>query len=76
MRGALIVAGCFAASCVLAAQTPPDAAVAKVRANPKFTQAIAAIDRDHDRLVADIVSLTEIPSPPFKEDEAGGGAAG
>lgn len=47
----------------------PDAAVAKVRANPKFTQAMAVIDRDHDRMVADIVSLTEIASPPFKEDK-------
>jgi acetylornithine deacetylase/succinyl-diaminopimelate desuccinylase-like protein len=69
MRGALVFVWCLAASCILAAQTSPDAAVAKVRANPKFQQAIAAIDRDHDRMVADIVSLTEIPSPPFKEDK-------
>ena len=32
---------------------------------------MAAIDRDHDRLVADIVTLTEIPAPPFKEDKRG-----
>jgi acetylornithine deacetylase/succinyl-diaminopimelate desuccinylase-like protein len=69
MRGALVFVWCLAASCILAAQTSPDAAVAKVRANPKFQQAIAAIDREHDRMVADIVSLTEIPSPPFKEDK-------
>jgi len=28
---------------------------------------MAAIDRDHDRLVAEIIRLTEIPAPPFKE---------
>ena len=29
---------------------------------------MAAIDRDHDRLVSEIITLTEIPAPPFKED--------
>ena len=29
------------------------------------------IDRDHDRLVAEIITLTEIPAPPFKEDKRG-----
>jgi di/tripeptidase len=29
---------------------------------------MAALDRDHDRLVAEIIQLTEIPAPPFKED--------
>jgi len=47
----------------------PDAAVAAVRTNAKFKQAMAVIDRDHAQLVSDIVSLTEIPSPPFKEDK-------
>jgi acetylornithine deacetylase/succinyl-diaminopimelate desuccinylase-like protein len=66
---ALTVAGCLAASCILVAQTSPDAAVAAVRTSAKFKQAMAVIDRDHQQLVADIVSLTEIPSPPFKEDK-------
>ena len=29
---------------------------------------MVVLDRDHDRIVADIVTLTEIPAPPFKED--------
>ena len=29
------------------------------------------LDREHDRIVADIVTLTEIPAPPFKEDKRG-----
>ncbi len=32
---------------------------------------MAAIDKDHDRLVAEIIQLTEIPAPPFKEDARG-----
>jgi len=32
---------------------------------------MASIDRHHDRLVDDIVTLTEVPAPPFKEDARG-----
>ena len=32
---------------------------------------MAALDKDHDRLVAEIIQLTEIPAPPFKEDARG-----
>ena len=39
--------------------------------SPKFKAALAALDRDHDRLVAETIQLTEIPSPPFKEDKRG-----
>jgi tripeptide aminopeptidase len=28
---------------------------------------VATLDREHDRTVADIITLTEIPAPPFKE---------
>jgi tripeptide aminopeptidase len=54
-----------------AAATTPDAAVARVLNDPKVKQAIAAIDRDHDRLVSEIITLTEIPSPPFGEEKRG-----
>jgi acetylornithine deacetylase/succinyl-diaminopimelate desuccinylase-like protein len=30
--------------------------------------AFAALDRDHDRFVRELVELTEIPAPPFKEE--------
>lgn len=36
-------------------------------ASPAFKAAVAKLDADHDRTVADIVTLTEIPAPPFKE---------
>lgn len=35
---------------------------------PAIVRAVEALDREHDRLVADIIRLTEIPAPPFKED--------
>lgn len=49
----------------------PDRTVAAVRADPRFASALAALDRDHDRLVQEIITLTEIPAPPFKEDARG-----
>ncbi|MDP3635747.1 M20/M25/M40 family metallo-hydrolase [Phenylobacterium sp.] len=36
-------------------------------ASPAFKAAVAKLDADHDQTVADIVTLTEIPAPPFKE---------
>ena len=51
----------------IAAQTAPDAAVRRLHGDPRFKAAMATIDREHDRLVADIVTLTQIPAPPFRE---------
>jgi len=64
----VLVALFTAALATASAQQAPDAAVAQVRAHPKFKTAMTAIDTDHDRLVREIVTLTEIPAPPFKED--------
>jgi tripeptide aminopeptidase len=52
-------------------QDTPDARVQRVVADSKFGAAMAAIDRDHDRLVSEIIKLTEIPAPPFMEDKRG-----
>ena len=46
----------------------PSKAVAKMVASPAFKAAAAKLDADYDRTVADIVALTEIPAPPFKEE--------
>ncbi|MCB1511618.1 MAG: M20/M25/M40 family metallo-hydrolase [Hyphomicrobiaceae bacterium] len=43
--------------------------VAKITAHPAFKAAVDILDAEHDRTVADIITLTEIPSPPFKEHE-------
>ena len=50
---------------------PADQAVQKIVASPSFKTAVATLEREHDRTVADIVILTEIPAPPFKEAAKG-----
>ena len=42
--------------------------VRRVIDHPKLQAAMDTVDRQHDRLVGDIIALTEIPAPPFKED--------
>jgi acetylornithine deacetylase/succinyl-diaminopimelate desuccinylase-like protein len=49
----------------------PGETVRRILNDAKFKAAMAAIDKDHDRLVDEIVKLTEIPAPPFKEDARG-----
>ncbi|WP_374655418.1 M20/M25/M40 family metallo-hydrolase [Phenylobacterium sp.] len=63
-----------AAACALLASpamAAPKDEVARIVANPAFKTAVATLDKDYDRTVADIVTLTEIPAPPFKEAERG-----
>ena len=53
-----------------AATKAPGAAERDVQAivqSPAFKSAVATLGRDHDRMVGDIITLTEIPAPPFKE---------
>jgi acetylornithine deacetylase/succinyl-diaminopimelate desuccinylase-like protein len=45
--------------------------VAAIMASPAYRDAVAVLDREHDRIVEDIIRLTEIPSPPFGEDVRG-----
>lgn len=52
----------------LAAPQPDHAkTVRTLVASPAFKAATAKLDADFDRTVADIVTLTQIPAPPFKE---------
>jgi acetylornithine deacetylase/succinyl-diaminopimelate desuccinylase-like protein len=39
----------------------------KIVASPQYKAAVAAFERDFDRFVNELVTLTEIPSPPFGE---------
>jgi acetylornithine deacetylase/succinyl-diaminopimelate desuccinylase-like protein len=52
------------------AQTPPTGAEAAVR-SPSFAAASDFFARDYDRFVRELVTLTEIPAPPFKETARG-----
>ncbi len=45
-----------------------DATIARLLAHPRFRDAVAVMEREHDRTVADIITLTEIPAPPFAEE--------
>ncbi|MEI4471981.1 M20/M25/M40 family metallo-hydrolase [Frigidibacter sp. MR17.24] len=47
------------------AQTPAD--IDAILADPRLQAAFAALEAGHDRFVEEIVELTEIPAPPFKE---------
>ncbi len=50
-----------------AAQT--DAAVTRLNASATYRAAVADLDAGHDRFVQELIALTEIPAPPFKEAE-------
>ena len=65
---ALVAAPALAAPA--SAQGKPDhgKTVGRIVASKPFKAAVAKLDADFDRTVADIVTLTEIPAPPFKEE--------
>lgn len=48
--------------------TPAEKTVGKIRESRGYQAAVAALDADHDRIVAETIQLTEIPAPPFKEE--------
>jgi len=40
-----------------------------IRESAGFRAAMQTLDREHDRIVEDTITLTEIPAPPFKEQK-------
>jgi acetylornithine deacetylase/succinyl-diaminopimelate desuccinylase-like protein len=56
----------LAAAASAAAQTP-DTGVRAIVESPAFKQASAFIATDQDRFLRELIQLTEIPAPPFKE---------
>jgi tripeptide aminopeptidase len=59
-----VVVGLLAVS---ASAQAPEATVTRVLESSAYARASAFLDGDHDRFVRELVALTEIPSPPFKE---------
>jgi acetylornithine deacetylase/succinyl-diaminopimelate desuccinylase-like protein len=43
--------------------------IAAIRADARFATASATLAAEHDRTVADVITLTEIPAPPFNEEK-------
>ena len=65
MRSWLLIAACLlAASRDTFAQ---DAVVRQILDSPQFAAATAFIEKDQPRFVKELIALTEIPAPPFKE---------
>lgn len=46
-----------------------DEAVQRIAKSTNYSALVAQLDREHDRIVEDIIKLVEIPAPPFKEAE-------
>jgi len=67
-RRRLVLASCVIAASIAAAraQTPPTDLEAIVR-SPAFVAASDFLARDYDRFIRELITLTEIPAPPFKE---------
>ena len=45
--------------------------VAEIIQSPAYRRIVEVLDAEHDRTVADIVTLTQIPAPPFGEGPKG-----
>lgn len=67
----MIALALLAAAPVAAAgpATPPD--LQQVLKSPAFAKAKQALRADHDHLVEQIITLTQIPTPPFGEEQKG-----
>ncbi len=65
----LLAALSLSAAIPAAAQTAAnaDATVRQIVSSAQFKQAAAALDAGHDQWVKDVITITEIPAPPFKE---------
>jgi len=67
MRTAVLTVALLALVVAAPAAQSPDATVRGIVDGPRFKQAIAFIQSDQDRFVRELIALTEIPAPPFKE---------
>lgn len=58
-------------ACALVLASPAfaqEAAVRQILDSPRFRTATAFIEKDQPRFVKELIELTEIPAPPFKEE--------
>jgi di/tripeptidase len=67
----LAAAAVFALLYAPAQAADADKAVQKILASKGYKVAVQTLSDTHDQTVADLITLTEIPAPPFKEAERG-----
>jgi len=67
MRNMVMLTLAAALLTALPVQAAPASKPEAVLKTKGYGAAMKILDRDHDRMVAEIVKLTEIPAPPFKE---------
>lgn len=68
MARILAIACCLPLAIAYPAAREPAAAARKLRESAPFRQAAAFIRADYPRFVRELIALTEIPAPPFKEE--------
>lgn len=51
----------------LAATSPQDALAQQIINSPNYKTAVSVFDRDFEKFVNELIYLTEIPAPPFRE---------
>ena len=68
MRLAFIAFLAFACVAPAAAQADAESTVRQITGSAEFKRASEALDAGHDRWVKDVIAITEIPAPPFKEE--------
>ncbi len=67
MRNLVLLALAAALLAGSPARAAPQSKPEAVLKTKGYASAIKILDRDHDRMVDEIIKLTEIPAPPFKE---------
>ena len=60
----MLAAACLVSAPAMAQQSPVD----RIIRSSGYKAAAAALDAGHDRWVEDVIRITEIPAPPFKEE--------
>lgn len=72
-RFSYALVGALSSLCTVSigAQTAPPSDVPQIAKHPAVVQAMAALQRDNEWTLGQMISLCEIPAPPFKETARG-----
>src|SRR3712207_411114 len=70
LRQALVVGTLIAGPAIAQDVAPAHTeTVKRIMDSQSFKTAVDALQKDHDRWISEVIKLTEIPAPPFKEQE-------